>query len=82
MLKYYATNTDSTDRIARGHNNLLKIKLIRRERAEYVCLENIVIFLEHDYKLEYALKILIGNYKVFLNICRNICKNYILNVRY
>ena len=70
ILKHCATNTDSTDRIAHGYKNFLKI--------EYVHLENIAIFLENDYKLEYALKILIGNNKIFLNISRN-C---ILNVHY
>ena len=33
-LKYRATNTESIDRIARGHKNFLKIKLISKEMAK------------------------------------------------
>ena len=83
MIIYCATNTDSINRIARGDKNFLKIKLINRRRTEegYVHLEN-AVFLENKYKFMYALKILVGNYIVLLNIYRNICRNCILNVHY
>ena len=34
ILKYCATNTDSIDRIARGHKNFLEIKLVSRKGAK------------------------------------------------
>ena len=78
ILKHCATNTDSTDRIARGYKTFLKIKLTKEKGKGYVYLENTAIFLENDYKLEHVLKILVGNYKIFFNICRN----YIPNIYY
>ena len=36
ILKYCVINTDSTDRIARGHKNFLKIKLISRGGRTYI----------------------------------------------
>ena len=51
VVKYCATSTDSTNRIARGHKTFLKIKLISKRRAKnYVHLKNTAIFLENDYK--------------------------------
>ena len=49
ILKYYATNTDSINRIARGHKNFLEIKPIsKREEGEgYVYLKNTAIILDH-----------------------------------
>ena len=51
ILKYCATNTDYTDRIARGHKNFSEKEEKKRLIGEgYVYLENTDIFLEHDCK--------------------------------
>ena len=70
ILKHCATNTDSTDRIARGHKNFLKIKMVNKGKGKDTFIQKILLlFLEHDLtkKVEYILQVLVVNYEVLLN---------------